>query len=99
MSVYVIIDIGVIDQELYEEYVARVPAVVEQYGGRYLVRGGEVVALAGGWQPERIVVLEFESSDQAQEYLTSPEYLALAPLRQKSTTSRAIIVMGYEYDL
>jgi uncharacterized protein (DUF1330 family) len=99
MPVYVIIDIAVVDQGLYEEYVARVPAVVEQYGGRYLVRGGEVVALAGGWQPERIVVLEFESSDQAQEYLTSPEYLALAPLRQKSITSRAIIVPGYEYDL
>ena len=99
MSVYVIIDITVIDQELYEEYVARVPAVVEQYRGRYLVRGGEVVAMAGDWQPARIVVLEFESSDQAQEYLTSPEYLALVPLRQKSITSRAIIVPGYEYDL
>ena len=99
MPVYVIIEIAVVDQGLYEEYVERVPAVVEQYDGRYLVRGGEVVALAGGWQPERIVVLEFESSDQAQEYLTSPEYLALAPLREKCTTSRAIIVPGYEYDL
>ena len=99
MPVYLIIEIAVVDQGLYEEYVARVPAVVEQYGGRYLVRGGEVVALAGDWQPERIVVLEFESSDQAQDYLTSPEYLALAPLRQKSTTSRAIIVQGYDYDL
>ncbi|MDO9533195.1 MAG: DUF1330 domain-containing protein [Deltaproteobacteria bacterium] len=99
MPVYVIIDITVVDQELYEEYVARVPAVVEQYRGRYLVRGGEVVALAGGWHPERIVVLEFESIDQAQEYLTSPENLALAPLREKSITSRAVIVQGYEYDL
>ncbi|MBM4301283.1 MAG: DUF1330 domain-containing protein [Deltaproteobacteria bacterium] len=34
-----------------------------------MVRGGEVVALAGDWRPERIVVLEFESSDQAQGYL------------------------------
>gem|GEM_PF-1964049 len=33
------------------------------------MRGGEVVALAGDWRPERIVVLEFESSDQAQGYL------------------------------
>ena len=99
MPVYLIIDITVVDQGLYEEYVARVPAVVEQYGGRYLVRGGEVAALGGGWHPERIVVLEFESSDQAQEYLTSPENLALAPLQEKSITGRAIIVQGYEYDL
>jgi uncharacterized protein (DUF1330 family) len=99
MPVYVIIDITVVDQGLYEQYVAQVPAVVEQYGGRYLVRGGEVKTLAGGWLPERIVVLEFESLDQAQEYLTSPENLALADLQEKSITARAIIVQGYEYDL
>jgi uncharacterized protein (DUF1330 family) len=99
MPVYIILDITIVDQGLYEQYVAQVPAVVEQYRGRYLVRGGEVVALSGGWDPERIVVLEFESSDQAQEYLTSPEYLALAPLREKSITARAVIVPGYEYDL
>jgi uncharacterized protein (DUF1330 family) len=99
MPVYIILDITVMDQGLYEQYVAQVPAVLEQYGGRYLVRGGEAVPLAGDWQPERIVVLEFESSDQAQEYLTSPEYLALAPLREKSIATRAIIVPGYEYDL
>ena len=99
MPVYLIIDIAVIDPELYEEYVERVPAVVEQYGGRYLVRGGEAVTLSGGWEPQRIVVLQFESSYQTQEYLSSPENLALAPLRQKSITSRAIIVQGYEYDL
>ena len=99
MPVYLILDIAVIDHDIYGEFVERVSAVVEQYGGRYLVRSGEVVVLAGDWHPERIVVLEFESSDQAQDYLTSPEYLALAPLRQNSTTSRAIIVKGYEYDL
>ena len=47
MSVYLIIDIAIIDQDAYGEFAERVPAVVEQYGGRYLVRGGEVVALAG----------------------------------------------------
>jgi uncharacterized protein (DUF1330 family) len=98
MPIYLIIDIAVIDQGLYEEYVAQVPAVVEQYGGRYLVRGGEVVPLAGGWHPERIVVLEFESSDQAQEFLASPEHLALAPLGEKAIAVRSIIVPGYEYD-
>jgi len=96
MSVYVIIDITVIDQDVYEEYVARVPALVEQYGGRYLVRGGEVATLTGDWQPERIVVLEFDSSEQVQEFYASPEYQALAPLREQSTNSRAILVKGYE---
>jgi uncharacterized protein (DUF1330 family) len=96
MPVYLILDIAIIDQDVYEEYVARVPAVVEQYGGRYLVRTGEVATLFGDWQPERIVVVEFDSSDQVQEFYASPEYQALAPLREQSTNSRAILVEGYE---
>jgi uncharacterized protein (DUF1330 family) len=40
MAAYVIADITVQDAELYEEYRLRVPAVIEKYGGRYLVRGG-----------------------------------------------------------
>jgi len=96
MPVYLILDIAVIDQDVYDEYVARVPAVLEQYGGRYLVRTGQVATLAGDWQPERIVVVEFDSSEQVQEFYASPEYQALAPLREQSTASRAILVEGYE---
>jgi uncharacterized protein (DUF1330 family) len=94
MAVYLIIDLTVIDQDLYEEYVERVPAVLEQYGGRYLVRSGQVATLAGDWQPERIVVVEFDSSDQVQEFYASPEFQELAPLREQSTDSRIILVEG-----
>ena len=96
MAVYLIIDLTVIDQDVYEEYLERVPAVMEQYGGRYLVRTGEVATLAGDWQPERIVVVEFDSSDQVHEFYASPEFLELAPLRDQSTSSRIILVEGYE---
>ena len=99
MSVYLIIDITIIDQELFGEFVAGVPAVVEKYGGRYLARSGEISVMVGDWQPERIVLIEFETIDQVQEFFASPEYLALVPLREKSAISRAIIVPGYEYDL
>ena len=61
MPVYLIIDITIIDQDVYGEFVARVPAVVEQYGGRYLARGGEVSTMVGDWRPERIVLIEFET--------------------------------------
>jgi len=96
MSVYLIIDIAILDQDVYGEFVARVSAVVEQYGGRYLVRGGEVFPVAGDWHPKRIVIVEFENPEQVQEFYASPEYLALAPLREQSASIRAIIVEGYE---
>ena len=96
MPVYLIIDITIIDQDVYEEYVARVSAVMEQYGGAYLVRTSQVATLAGDWKPERIIVVEFDSSDQVQEFYASPEFLELAPLREQSTASRIILVEGYE---
>jgi uncharacterized protein (DUF1330 family) len=96
MPVYLILDITIVDQDVYEEYVERVPAVVEKYGGRYLVRGGEVATLSGDWQPERIVIVEFDGSEQVQEFYASPEFQALLPLREQGTTSRAILVEGYE---
>jgi uncharacterized protein (DUF1330 family) len=73
-----------------------VPAVVEQYGGRYLVRSGQVATLAGDWKPERIIVVEFDSSDQVQEFYASPEFLELTPLREQSISARIILVEGYE---
>jgi len=94
MPVYLIIDVAIKDQEVYGEFVAGVPAVVEKYGGRYLARSGEISVMVGDWQPERIVLIQFESIDQVQEFFASPEYLALVPLREKSATSRAIIVEG-----
>jgi uncharacterized protein (DUF1330 family) len=96
MPVYLIIDVAVIDPELYAEYVEQVPAVVERYGGRYLARGGDVVPLTADWRPQRIILIEVDSIDQVRDCFTSPEYLALAPLREESTTSRAIIIEGCE---
>ena len=96
MSVYLIIDIAIIDQEVHAEYVEKVSGVVEKYGGTYLVRGGEVFPVAGDWHPKRIVIVEFENPEQVQEFYASPEYLALAPLREQSASIRAIIVEGYE---
>jgi uncharacterized protein (DUF1330 family) len=96
MAVYLIIDVLVLDPEVYGEYVERVPAVVERYGGRYLARGGEVVPLTGGWHPQRVILIEFYSMEQVVECLASAEYQVLLPLREESTNTRAIIVEGYE---
>jgi uncharacterized protein (DUF1330 family) len=94
MPVYMIIEIEVVDKEIYTEYMEKVPATVEKYGGRYIVRGGAVTPLTGGWRPERMIVLEFPSAEQMQRWNFSPEYLELAPLRIRSAKTRAIAVEG-----
>jgi uncharacterized protein (DUF1330 family) len=94
MPVFMVIEITVQDAQMYAEYMERVPATVEKYGGRYVVRGGPVTPFTGDWNPERIIILEFPTAEQMQRWNSSPEYLELAPLRMSSTKTRAIALEG-----
>jgi uncharacterized protein (DUF1330 family) len=94
MSAYVIVEVEVLDQETYSRYVAQVREVVERHGGHYLARGGKVLAMSGNWKPERMILIEFDSARQARECFASPEYRAIAPLRERSARTKAIIVEG-----
>lgn len=96
MSVYMMAEIEIQNSEVYSEYVDGVSEIIRKYGGRYLVRGGRVTPLSGSWNPERVIVIEFGTAEQLRECFASPEYLKLAPLRERSTTSRAIVIDGVQ---
>jgi uncharacterized protein (DUF1330 family) len=95
MAGYFLLEIDVKDQAAYSEYLKVAPATVKQYGGKYLIRGGSVTPVEGGWNPKRLVLLEFPSVEQAKRWLDSPEYRKIAPIRERSTHSKAVIVEGY----
>jgi uncharacterized protein (DUF1330 family) len=94
MAAYVIGEIEVTDSATYEDYRKQVPAVVAKYGGKFVVRGGKVETLEGGWSPKRIVVLEFPSVEQAQKWYRSAEYAPLIDLRQRASRGKLILVEG-----
>jgi uncharacterized protein (DUF1330 family) len=94
MAAYVVGEIEVTDPATYEEYRKQVMAVVTKYGGRFIVRGGKVETLEGGWAPKRFVALEFPSVEQAQKWYRSPEYAPLIALRQKASRGKLILVDG-----
>lgn len=91
---YIINEITVTDPTAYAEYVRRAPAVVAAFGGRYIVRAGAVTPMIGEPPTARIVVVEFPSHQAAADFLASPEYQAILPIRQAASTSRAYIVDG-----
>jgi uncharacterized protein (DUF1330 family) len=94
MAAYVIGEIEVTDPSLYDDYRKQVLATVQKYGGRFIVRGGRVEPLEGGWAPKRVVVLEFPSLEQAHKWYRSPEYAPLITLRQKAARGRLLLVEG-----
>ena len=94
MSAYVIADVNVTDPDLFAEYRQLVPATIEKYGGRFVVRGGAVETKEGGWSPSRLVVLEFPSMEKARSWYHSPEYAPALALRLKSANAKLIFVEG-----
>ena len=94
MAGYVIAQLlHVSDAAGFEEYRSKVAATVERYGGKFLVRGGEVQVLEGDW-PGRTVVLEFDSAARAREWYDSAEYRPLLELRKRCAETRLIIIEG-----
>lgn len=94
MAAYVIAEVDVTDQALYEEYRKLVPETIERYGGRFLVRGGAIESKEGGWQPKRLVVIEFASMEQARAWYESPEYAPLLAVRHEAAASKLVLVEG-----
>ena len=94
MPAYVILDINITDPEHYENYKKLAPPAIETYGGRYLARGGSAENLEGDWQPNRVVMLEFDSVDQAKKWINSEEYREARAMRYQSAISQSIVVEG-----
>jgi len=94
MAAYVIAEVEVTDPATYEEYRKLVPPTLAKYGGKFLVRGGAVESKEGGWEPKRLVVLEFASMDQARKWYHSAEYAPPLALRLKAARSRLVLVEG-----
>ena len=75
------------------EYLERIQATMDPYGGRFLVHGPEVEVREGEW-PGTIVILEFPGTVQAREWYESPAYQAILPLRTRNIEGETIIVEG-----
>ena len=94
MSANVISDITVNNPERYENYKKLAPPAIEAYGGKYLARGGRAEKLEGNWEPDRIVILEFESFETAKKWIDSPEYREARALRRQNASTNMIVVEG-----
>ena len=91
---YVIAEITVTDPDAYKQYAATVAPIAAKFGGKYLVRGGQTVAVEGDPPGGRIVVIEFDNLAAARAFEDSSEYQAVAPLRHKAARSRVFLVEG-----
>ncbi|WP_411561799.1 DUF1330 domain-containing protein [Pseudomonas shirazensis] len=96
MKAYWIAHVDISDLEQYQQYTQRAPVAFKAYGGKFLVRGGRSEALEGRSTPQRSVVIEFDSYEQALACYRSAEYQDACSHRQGVAKAEVIIVEGFE---
>ncbi len=94
MAAYLIAHIDVLDMDLYNRYRTAVEPVVASFGGRYLVRGGSILALEGEPESDRVVIIEFPDLVAAQTFHASPEYAPILAMRKEAATSTVVVIPG-----
>ena len=94
MPAYVISDVETRDPEGMARYRALAADSIARHGGRYIVRGGRIETLEGGWTPHAIVVVEFDSADQARAWYASSDYAEALKLSETALARRLILVEG-----
>ena len=79
-----------------KEYGAKVNETLAPFNGHYhfVVRGGKTESLDGDAPPKGIVVIAFDSSEQAHAWYDSPAYAAIRPVRLAAVKGRMFIVQG-----
>ncbi|HKM61630.1 MAG TPA: DUF1330 domain-containing protein [Acidisphaera sp.] len=90
---YVVVEVHVNDAAAYNAYLPKAKATFVAAGARYLARGGKIVAVEGT-PPERAVLLEFPSLEQAQTFFSSQGWKDLTAARDDSATVREYVVEG-----
>ena len=94
MAAYVIAQLTITDPSGFEAYRKAAQDVVASFGGRFLVRGGDVATLEGDPGRDSAIVLEFPDLESAQRFYNSPEYKEIQPLRLNAASGSVVVVEG-----
>ena len=91
MPAYVIAMMSIHDPETYRKYTDKTPPTVRKYGGRFLTRGEDVTTLEGEPYRDRMVILEFPSKADVEQWLSDPDYQEAAVFRKASSISLSLL--------
>ena len=94
MNAYLILDMSINDGEKFREYMMNIPEFIEKHSGHYIIKGGAPKVMEGDWNPDKIVVIEFPSRENAEAFLNDPDAQSLLDIRRHNTTSKLILVDG-----
>lgn len=83
MTTYVIGQIRITDPVKWTEYKSKVQFTLEPFGGRVLLRGKHIDSFVGTNEYPDIVVIEFDSCENATQWYNSDAYQSIIAIRDK----------------
>jgi uncharacterized protein (DUF1330 family) len=79
------------------QYLERIDATLEPFGGRFIVHGGPT-DVREGELPGDLIVIEFPDRERATAWYESPAYQEILPLRTRNAEGIAVLVDGVDPD-
>jgi len=96
MPAYIVVEVEIHNPAEYEDYKKLTPGSLKNYQGKFIVRGGKTETLEGDWSPQRFVMIQFPTLELAKAWWASEEYAQAKALRQRTASSKMIVVVGFE---
>jgi len=93
MAAYLVGQITVKDDNLWQEYVAGVAESIAPFDANIMFRGKRDKVLAGSHDYELIVVIEFSDIATVDNWFNSPKYQSLIPLRDRAAN---VVITTYQ---
>lgn len=96
MPAYMIFDIDITDQQLWEEYRAKAGPLMAAAGGRFLANDPAAEPLAGDWQPRILSIVEFPDIQTARDFYHSAPYQRMLALRERAAHAKGVLIRSLD---
>jgi len=93
MAAYLVGQIKVKDENLWQEYVAGVKESLAPFDAEVVFRGKRAKVLAGQHDKDLVVVIEFSNLSTLDDWFNSEKYQSLISLRDKAAN---VIITSYQ---
>ena len=92
MKAYMMAFVRVEDMETYKtEYLEKAPKIMARYGGVPVAMSENPTTIEGSLPEGKLVIVEFPSEQAANDFYNDPEYQPLIEIRNKVSSSDAVI--------
>ncbi len=78
------------------EYLHKIDATLEPFGGRFLVHGGELDVVENDW-PGHLIIIEFPDKERARNWYNSPAYRQILALRTDNSYADIVLAEGVQH--